>query len=238
MANYRVSLKFVELSDPALDEFAANIVLCLTGNAAFPDLPVAPTALGALRTTFHNALIAAADGGTQLTAVKNEARLALETGLRKDAAYVQSIAGQNLPMLLTSGFKAMSTNRSSSPLEAPVILNVDNQSSSQLFVDLGNVANAAAYQLKLVTPQGVTAMTVESTRARKIAAAGLIPGTAYGVQARATAIGVSRRPSWPRELLDSWRYGENSKPESGSPVPALLLFSTAETDFENRVSCV
>ena len=115
--NNKVSLKFLELSDPALDEFAANNVSCLTGNAAFAGLPVDPVALGALRLTFHNAVIAAADGGTQLTAQKNEARVALQNALRQDAAYVQSIAGQNLALLLTSGFKASSTNRTPAPLE-------------------------------------------------------------------------------------------------------------------------
>lgn len=185
MANYRVALKFVELSDPALDEFAANIVSSLTGNTSFPNLPVTPAALGALRTTFHNAVLAASDGGTQLTAVKNEARLALETGLRQDAADVQSVAGQNLALLLTSGFKSSSTNRTSAPLDAPVILNVDNQSTSKLFVDLASVDNAAAYQVKVSTPQGVPLPTIESTRARKIAAPGLTPGTTYTLQARA-----------------------------------------------------
>jgi len=185
MQNYRVSLKFLELSDSALDEFAANNVVCLTGNAMFPDLPIAPAPLGNLRVTFHNALIACADGGTQLTALKDEARVALETGLRQNAAYVQSIAGQNLANLLSSGFKAASNNRTSAPLTAPVILNVNNQSSTQLMIDLRRSANAAAYQLKLTTPQGVALPTIESTRARKIVATGLIPGTIYTVLARA-----------------------------------------------------
>src|ERR1035437_6901838 len=46
----------------------------LTGNASFPAPPVTLTALGALQTTFTNAMATAAQGGTQLTAVKNAAR--------------------------------------------------------------------------------------------------------------------------------------------------------------------
>lgn len=185
MINHRVSLKFVELSDPAFDDFAANVVASLTGNTAFPDLPVAVVALGNLRLAYHNALVSASDGGTQLVAVKNEARLALETALRQDAAYVQSIAGQNLAQLLTSGYKATSSNRTPAPLDAPVILNVDNQSSTKLFVELAKVANAAAYQVKVTTQQGVALPTIESTRARKIEAPGTVPGTTYTLQARA-----------------------------------------------------
>jgi hypothetical protein len=183
--NYRVALKFIELSDSALDEFAANCVASQTGNANFPDWPVTPANLGTLRVTFHNAVLAASDGGTQLTAVKNEARVALEKALRQNAAYVQSIAGQNLAVLLTSGYKAASTNRTSEPLPAPVITNVDNQSTTKLFIDLDRLANAAAYQVKLKTQQGVELPTIESTRSRKIAAPGLTPGTTYTVQARA-----------------------------------------------------
>ena len=133
---------------------------------------------------FHNAIIAAADGGTQLTAAKREARIALETGLRQDAAYVQSIAGQNLAQLLTSGFKATSTNRTPAPLETPVIMNVDNQSTSRLFIDLDGKSHAAAIQVKAVTAQGVALPTVESTRSRKIEVPGTVPGTVYTVQAR------------------------------------------------------
>lgn len=185
MINHRVSLKFVELSDPALDEFAANNVVCLTGNVAFPNLPIEPAALGGLRVAFHNAILAAAQGGTQLIAARNEARGALENALRQDAAYVQSIAGPNLALLLTSGFKAVSTNRTPAALTTPVILAVNNQSSTQLLIDLEKVTNAAAYQVKVITPQGVVLPTVESTRARKISVLNLTPGTVYTVVARA-----------------------------------------------------
>lgn len=184
MINYRVALKFVELSDSALDEFAANNVACLTGNAPFAGLPVDPTALGALQLTFHNATLAASDGGTQLIAARNEARVALETALRQNAAYVQSIAGQNLALLLTSGYKAVSNNRTPAPLLTPVIMNVDNQSTSRLFVDLAGKTHAAAIQVKAVTAQGVVLPTVESTRSRNIEVPGTIPGTFYTLQAR------------------------------------------------------
>jgi len=185
MSNHRVSLRFVELSDPALDEFAANNVICLTGNSVFPNLPVAPAALGGLHTTFHNALVASAQGGAQLTAAKNEAREALEIALRKDAAYVRSIAGQNLSQLLSSGFKATTTTRTYAPLETPVVLNVDNQLSGKLLVDLGNIPNAAADQVRALTSAGVVVVTVESTRARKIELPGMTPGTTYSLEARA-----------------------------------------------------
>lgn len=184
MINNRVALKFVELSDSALDEFAANSVSCLTGNLGFPNPPVGIPALTALHVTYHSAVIAASDGGTQLIAARNEARVALETALRQNAAYVQSIAGQNLALLLTSGYKATSANRTPVPLVSPVIMNVDNQSTSRLFVGLAGKSHAAAIQVKAVTLEGVVVATVESTRSRNIEVPGTIPGTYYTLQAR------------------------------------------------------
>ncbi len=184
MINNRVSLKCLNLSDSALDEFAANNISCLTGNLGFPNLPVGLPALSALHVTYHTAVLAASDGGTQLIAARNEARAALETALRQNAAYVQSIAGQNLALLLTSGYKAASTNRTPTPLATPVILNVDNQSTSRLFVDLGETTHAAACQVKATTLAGVVVATVESTRSRKIEVPGTVPGTMYTLQGR------------------------------------------------------
>ena len=85
-----------------------------TGNAAFP-MPLVPlTPLGAAQSAFHDALLAAVQGGMQLTAIKNEKRATLEDLLRQEASYVQAIASHNLSTLLSAGFEANSTNRTSS----------------------------------------------------------------------------------------------------------------------------
>jgi len=184
MANYRVSLSFTGLSDSDLDEFAGNIVVSLTGNAAFPT-PLVPLAtLGAAQAAFHDALLAAAQGGTQLTAVKNEARAALETLLRQEGSYVQAIAGQNLSTLLSSGFEAASTNRASAQLDTPVIVGLDNGLSTQLILRLQSVANAKSYEVQTKNGGGWTPAGI-FTQARGIVLPGLTPGQTYSVQARA-----------------------------------------------------
>src|SRR5271170_183362 len=148
MANYRVSLSFTGLSDADLDEFASNIIVSLTGNAAFPT-PLVPLAtLTTAQSDFHDALVAAAGGGVQLTAVKNEKRAALETLLRQEAAYVQGVAGQNLSTLLSSGFGAASTNRTQSPLDTPTIAELDNGQTTQLVLKIQPVINARAYEVQ------------------------------------------------------------------------------------------
>jgi hypothetical protein len=184
MANYRVSLSFTGLSDSDLDEFAGNIVVSLTGNAAFPT-PLIPLAtLDTAQAAFHSALLAAAQGGTQLTATKNEARAALENLLRQEASYVQAIAGQNLSTLLSSGYEAASTNRAQSALDAPVIAGLDNGMTTQLILRLQPVANARSYEVQTKNGGGWTPAGVFA-QARGIVLPGLTPGQSYSVQARA-----------------------------------------------------
>lgn len=184
MANYRVSLSFTGLSDSDLDEFASNIVVSLTGNAAFP-APLVPLAtLGAAQSAFHDALLAAAQGGKQLTAVKTEKRAALETALRSEAGYVQAIAGQNLSALLSSGYEAASTNRAQSALPAPVIVGLDNGMTSQLILRMQPVANAKSYEVQTKNGGGWTPAGV-FTQSRGVVLPGLTPGQNYSVQARA-----------------------------------------------------
>src|SRR4051794_1338882 len=113
--NYRVSYAFIRLSDAALDDFASTVVVSLTGNPAFTDPLVPLAAITTKRTEFHDAVVAAEGGGAMLKAAKNEKREALLTLLRKEASYVQAMAGQNLSVLLSSGFQANSTNHASAP---------------------------------------------------------------------------------------------------------------------------
>jgi hypothetical protein len=183
--NNRVSLGFSDLSDPALDETAANIVVSLQERiASFPNLPVDPTELGTQRVAFHNGILAAASGDKQAIAARNVARETLLTSLRQNAAYVQSLTVNNLPLLLSTGYKPVSTNRTSEPLATPAILNLDNQSTTRLFMNVERVANARVYQGRLTTAQGVVVATVESTRSRQIEFPNLVPGTMYTAQAR------------------------------------------------------
>jgi hypothetical protein len=184
--NYRVNLGFAGYSDADLDEFTSNIITCLTGNVSFPTPPVAPPDLGALQTTFQDALTAAASGGKPLTAVKNAVRGALLTALRKDAAYVQGIASQDQAMLLSSGYQSNSTNRAQQPLLIPGILSIVNNATTQLAVRLQPVDNAAEYQVRASADGGLTWLaTVDSTQARQIILQNLKPGTTYTMQARA-----------------------------------------------------
>ena len=182
--NYRVSLGFVNLSDPHFDEFGANVVVCLTNNPALPNPPVDLGVLNTGRLDFHNALIAASGGGALLTAIKNQKRLLFENMLRLEATYVQGLASQDLPRLLSSGFEANSTNRARVPLAQPSILSLDNGSATQLILRVLGVANARAYEVQVKNGGGWIPAGVFSS-ARSIVLPGLTPGQVYSVQVRA-----------------------------------------------------
>jgi len=184
MSNYRVNLGFAEYPDAGLDEFTSNIITSLTGNAGFPTPPVTLADLGALQTAFENALTAAAQGGTQLTAAKNAARDTLVTALRKTAAYVQTLAGQNIALLLSSGFLANSTSKTQTPLATPNIVEINNGMSTQLIVRLQGVDNARAYEVQVKNGTGGWQPAGVFTQARGIVVGGLTPGSTYSVQAR------------------------------------------------------
>ena len=195
--NYRVSRDFVHYTDPALDEFANNIIQSLTGNTAYPNPPVPPAPsnmngqtspvavdLTTLDLAFRNS-IAAATGDPQNTAAKNKAREALLDGLRKDANYVESIGSHDLETLLSSGYYANSTNRAQAPLDPPVIVELSSLATTQLLLRLTPVTNARSYQVQTNTNgNGTWADAGIFTQARRIVLPGLTSGTAYNVRAR------------------------------------------------------
>lgn len=184
---YRVSLGFTSLPDSGDDEFCANVIVKLTNNPAFLNLPVSLATLATQRTTFHNTITSSMQGGLAFTAAKDAARTVLDDSLRATAAYVQSIAYQDLTLLLSSGFEAASNNRASSPLATPTILNIDNSATEKFFLRLQTVNNAAAYQIRLTATgtAGAVPVTVESTNSRNVLVPDLAPGTVYELQSRA-----------------------------------------------------
>ncbi len=183
--NYRVSIAFATLSDGALDEFTTNIVESMGASGSFPAPPVTTGELTSLQETFREAITAAAQGGKQATATKNAARAALLDALRRDAAYVQTVASQDLAMLLSSGYDAASTNRAQTPLVKPVVLRVDNEASTTLTVRLNRVPNARAYEARVSTTTGTWQPAGTFTQARRVIVTSLTPGTTYTMQFRA-----------------------------------------------------
>lgn len=182
----RVSLGFAQYSDAQLSDFFTAVNTGLTGNTAFPNLPITLAAFGTLGTTFIEKLAAAADGGKRAVAEKNVARADLIDALRQIASYVQAIAGNNLPVLLSSGFEPVATNRTQTPLPKPVIENIDNLQSTMAMFRLKAIPNMRAIEARRrVHATGEYQAAGLFTQASKIKQEDLIPGTSYDWQFRA-----------------------------------------------------
>lgn len=182
--NYKVSYAFVQLPDTAIADYTDTVIAALTGNAGFPNLPLSLAVLGTQKLDYLAKLAATAQGGTLATAAKNDAWNVLVTSLRQTAAYVQSVASQDLTLLLSSGFQAASTNRAQSPLDAPVVLGIDNGTSTQFIVRAQPVANAKSYEAQVKNGGGWLPAGV-FTQARRMEIDNLTPGSIYTVQVRA-----------------------------------------------------
>jgi len=185
MSFYRTSLGFARLPDAELGTFAENVVAKMTGNASYPT-PVVPLAeLQATLNAFTTALAAAEQGGKQATANKNAARESLMALLRQEAAYVESVANDDLPTLLSSGFEAVKTDRTQIPLPKPVVDKISNEQSTQLMMRLQPVPTARAYEVRMSFGSNGWQAVGVFTQARRIVIESLTPGTVYTVQARA-----------------------------------------------------
>jgi hypothetical protein len=191
----KVTLTYNSYPDAVLDELTTAIIAAMTGNAAFPTPTIPLATVTTLQTTFRNALAAAANGGTPLTAAKNQTRQALTDALDANAMYVQSIARYDLPTLLSSGYQAASTNRAQIQLPAPTILGLDNEMSTQLVLRLSPIANAYCYEVQTSVGTGAWQAAGAFTAARRIILTGLTPGTVYKVQARAIG-GLTGYSDW------------------------------------------
>ena len=178
-------MAFAKLRDNQLSVFAGSVILGLTDNPAFPNLPVSLADLSAATDDYRNTLVNVLGGGTLQTALKNQARARLITVLRDEAHYVQIIGKNNRSALLSSGFTDIDRNTAQSPLAVPVVKAVLNQHSGQFWLRLKRVPNARNYQVRLKIGEGEWMDGGIYSKARKIVVPDLTPGTLYTIQVRA-----------------------------------------------------
>ena len=196
-SRYRVSYAFTSLPDLQLIAFLQAIIICLTGSAVFLNLPVKLTDLSALVATFETSVKNMAQTNSlQLTAQRDEAREAVLDAFRKTGAYVQSIALNSLSMLLSSGFQNVPPPSPSGPLDAPTILKVANNGSTQVVLRLSAVANSNSYAIQWSTDGGKTWVSGGIfSQSRSIVLTNLVPGTTCTIQAQALG-GSTGQSAW------------------------------------------
>ncbi len=196
-ARYRVSYSFTTLSDNDLIALLQVVIICLTNNPTFNNLPVTLTNLQALLTAFQNAVNAMGQSSSaQLTAERDEARMALLDAFRKTGAYVQSVALNSLSKLLSSGFAAVNTSTAQTPLATPSVVSVSNLATTQVLMRLTPIPNAKSYESRLSLDNGVTWTSGGiSPQARRIVLGSLTPGKVYMITARAIG-GSTGQSDW------------------------------------------
>jgi hypothetical protein len=181
----RTSLGFAQLTDGNLSPFTGGVIEGLTENAAsFPNLPVAVTPLGVFKDTFDQALIDMVGGGPSATAAKDEARDALVDALRKDAFYVAAAANNNLAVLLSSGYEAVSTNRTQTALPQTEVTSVKTPQSGVLQAKVKAQANVRSYEGRIKKIDGEWGPTLSFSSSRKILFEALTAGLSYILQIR------------------------------------------------------
>ena len=195
MVTAKVSLGFVRLPDSEFSDFSVSVVTKMTNNPSFTDPVVDLTLVTTTNNTFVAQIAAAAQGGTQLTAQKNATRAVLDGQMRALAAYVQSIAGDDLAMMLSAGFWNTSTDRTRKPLTKPAVLDIDNFASTQLLLKLTPVDNARSYEVRIRTGTQDWRLAGIYTKARGVLLEGLTPGQVYEVQVRAVG-GTTGYSDW------------------------------------------
>jgi hypothetical protein len=185
MPNYRVSLGFSEVSDAALVDVAGRVATGLTGNASFPNPPLAVADLRAVQAAFEEALARSALGGKQTTAEKNQVRTQVVDALRRLAAYVQMQMANDLAKLLSSGFEPVSGRSPSEPLPAPAILRIASPETTRMALKVTPIPNARAYEVRRMNGTGGWVPASIGTKSRRLEVDGLVPGSVYQFQMRA-----------------------------------------------------
>jgi hypothetical protein len=191
----RVSLAFNSLPDTAFGNFALNTVYQMTDNPGYVSPRVPLNTMQTAATTFLADAAAAQGGGVAATARKNASRLALSLLLRDQAAYVQSIAGTDLTLLLSSGFQAVSTNRARIVLPQVVIKQVKSIQTGTFKITVEPVRTARSYELRYKNGTGDYLNGGAFTSSREIMLENLTPGSHYTVQVRAIG-GITNYSDW------------------------------------------
>ena len=188
-------MAFVQSTDDNLVTFTSEVITGMDA-PAFAAKPVSTAALTARHTDFQQKLAASRNGGKVEIAAKNVSREASIGDLRLNAAFVQMIASTDLPLLLASGFKATSTNRTSGPLTKPVIANVDNFQSTMLLVaaEVDSRSRAQEARFRVVGTEAYQSGGVH-TKPSRVLYEGLVPGTTYELQLRSVG-GTTGYSDW------------------------------------------
>jgi hypothetical protein len=197
MPLFRLSLGYAQKRDAELDDFATNVVVKMTINAAvFPGQTANVTAVGTAQVNYHASLAAAKGNGRAATADKEAKRAILEGTLRTLALSIQAIPGLTSVNAELSGFDVIvSGPHPPVDVDVPVILGVTNPASTKLGIQLEGVYGAKAYEFRAIVGSNPPVLLGTFPSTRGIVLENLVPGTLYVLQVRAV-FGYNRFSEW------------------------------------------
>ena len=118
----------------------------------------------------------------------------------RDGLIVEAGGGNDLSVLLSSGFQAAVTTRVRLPLANPSILNIRFGNSTELVLKVTPIAHARCYEVRFAAVGAENAPGPRQTagmftNSRSMTIDGLTPGTTYMFQVRAIG-GSTRYSDW------------------------------------------
>jgi hypothetical protein len=200
MPHLRVSLAFTHDTDTNLHNRATAVSAGFFGNAAYSDPGMLKADFDAANKDFDDAIPIAKAGGPQQTADKNNKREALIALLRQAAAYVQLKHGDDLEVLLSSGFEAIATAHAPAAMTKPHIREIFNGVSGELITRVDAQANVRLFRARFAaigaggTPGAYQDGGLHGD-SRHISIKNLTPGTLYSIQVQAVA-GAEKISDW------------------------------------------
>lgn len=207
MATARVSIDFSthNYSDNELSIKAKTIGDNMTDNPSFADLVETATLIKTKKEAFDDLLSKMVDGNKQITVLKNNARIDLESALKTGAMKVQDMSGGNEAVILSSGYDV---NRKGTPVGIlDQVVNVQikqGKISGSLEVKWDVVNHSYSYEIRYTknpkTDESIYT-SVTSTKS-KVLLEGLIPGQTYNV--KVAAVGSDPKRVWSVEVISCY----------------------------------
>jgi len=178
----RIALNINGIADDALIAKAQFIIATLTNNANFPAPLPELDAVKTADTNYEQASANQHPGSKEDTFHKNEARAALELALRLLATYVEVKSGNDMGILLSSGFDARKNPSPRGLLDKPASLEVEmTKKPGMVKLIAAKVPGASSYlfQYALAPVTGETSWhsVVSTSRTKMIE--NLEPGKQY-----------------------------------------------------------
>ena len=160
MGTLRVRISFRNYKDTDLEQKAQHVMQCMTGNANFINPTPTLAEVQACIDKYAIALGNVVDGSKQDTAIKNQARVSLESLLHNLGLYVQLNSKDDEAIMLSSGFDLSKTPTPIGVLPKPANFSTGkNINKGSIDLSLNAIKGAKSYQYEY-TDAPVTATSV------------------------------------------------------------------------------